>query len=118
LSAGATADAALWGADFTLAALYLRGHWGGPQPWWYWYTTLLTVIGLVFSLAAGDWAGAGFCVATLALLARDWWNRRGRKAAKAVGDKSRAVLAAIVVRAREAGTPVPEGVRACLGRLP
>lgn len=111
MSTGATADAALWGANFTLTALYLRGHWGGPQPWWRLFTTLTSVTGLVSSLAAGWWAGAGFCAATL-LLGRDWWNRRGRKAAKAIGEKGRAVLAAIVVKAREAGAPVPEGVRA------
>jgi hypothetical protein len=76
------------------------------------FTTLTSVTGLVSSLAAGWWAGAGFCAATLLLLGRDWWNRRGRKAAKAIGEKGRAVLAAIVVKAREAGAPVPEGVRA------
>jgi len=46
------------------------------------------------------------------LLGKDWWNKRGRKAARELGAKSRAALAAVVARAREAGTPLPQGVRA------
>lgn len=35
----------------------------------------------------------GFGAVLLALLASDWWNRRGRKAAKTLGAKSAALLA-------------------------
>lgn len=74
---------------------------------------LTAVTGLVLSLRHGYWAGAGFCAVTLALLLGDWWKRRGRKVAKALGLKSRAVIAGLVERAREAGpAPVPQGVRA------
>lgn len=63
----------------------------------------------------GSWFGAGWnAVLAAVLLGWDWWNRRGRKVAKLIGEKSRAVLAAVVERAREAGTrsPVPQGAGA------
>ena len=61
----------------------------------------------------GHWLDAASVAAVIAvLLGWDWWDRRGRKVAKAIGSKSRAALAAVVARAREAGTPLPEGVRA------
>jgi len=69
--------------------------------------------GLVIALFLRDWAGAGmFALSVLAALLWDWWNRESKRAAKVIGEKSRAVLAAVVERAREAGTPVPQGVRA------
>lgn len=67
---------------------------------------------LFAGILAGRWDEAGFSAAALAVLAWDWWNRKGKRAAKAAGAKSRALLAAIVVKAREAGTPLPEGARA------
>lgn len=68
--------------------------------------------GALGGLLSGRWDEVGLCAAALAVLARDWWNRRGRRVAKALGEKSRAVLAAVVAKAREAGTPLPEGARA------
>ena len=68
--------------------------------------------GLTGGILSGEWGGAALCAAALAVLGRDWWNRKGRKVAKKLGAKSRAVLAAVVARAREAGTPLPEGARA------
>lgn len=68
--------------------------------------------GALGGLLSGRWDEVGLCAAALAVLARDWWNRKGKRVAKALGEKSRAVLAAIVARAREAGTPPPEGARA------
>jgi hypothetical protein len=67
---------------------------------------------LLAGLLTGRWDEAGYSAAALAVLAWDWWNRKGKRVAKAIGAKSRAVLAAVVERAREAGTPVPQGVRA------
>jgi cobalamin biosynthesis protein CobD/CbiB len=60
-----------------------------------------------------DWLAATFqAVLVIILLGWDWWNRNGKRVAKALGEKSRAALAAIVEKAREAGSPVPERVRA------
>jgi len=60
-----------------------------------------------------DWSDAAWETAVLAvILGADWWDRRGRKTAKQLGEKSRAVVAAIVAKAREAGTPLPEGAKA------
>ena len=78
------------------------------------YTALSAAVGLAVTVQGGYWVAAGFCAGTLALLARDWWNRRGRKVARLIGEKGRAALAAVVERAREAGTrsPVPQGAGA------
>lgn len=67
---------------------------------------------LVAGLLTGQWGEAGFGAAAIAVLAWDLRNRKGKRAAKAIGAKSRAVLAAVVEKWREAGTPVPQGVRA------
>ena len=62
---------------------------------------------------AGSWFGAAWnAVLLVVLIAWDWRDRRGRKAARQLGAKSRALLAAVVAKAREAGTPLPEGVGA------
>lgn len=111
MTGGATMDAVVFGLQF-LGAVTARIF--DPQ---FLYRTRRTVAltataGLIGSLRYGYWAGAGFCAGTLVLLACDWWNRRGRKAARKLGEKSRAALAAIVERMREAGKPVPQGVRA------
>lgn len=68
--------------------------------------------GLFTGIVAGRWDEAGFCAAALAVLGWDWWNRKGKRAAMALGEKSRAALAAVVEKAREAGTPLPEGAGA------
>ena len=78
---------------------------------------LIAASGSCFLLAEcvlqGAWFGAASnAVLVAVLLGGDWWNRRGRKAARQLGAKSRAVLAAVIERAREAGTSLPEGVRA------
>ncbi len=101
-------------ANFAAAARYLRAPAAASDIWFHRVEILLVTTGLIATLAARNWVAAGFCVATLVLLARDWWNRKGRKSAKALGEKSRAALAAIVDRAREAGSPLPspEGARA------
>jgi len=76
---------------------------------------LLAVAGLGLLAAECALERAWFTVAWNAvliavILGTDWWNRKGRKAAKALGLKSRAVLAGLVEKAREAGAPLPEGV--------
>jgi hypothetical protein len=68
--------------------------------------------GVPLGILEGRWTDAGLCAGALIVLGWDWWNRRGRKVAKLIGEKSRALLAAIVERAREAGSPVPQGARA------
>lgn len=66
---------AAWGADFTLTALVLHGYRGAPGPRW--PLALAAATGLVPALVLRDWAAAGFCAATLALLGHDWRRRRG-----------------------------------------
>lgn len=62
---------------------------------------------------AGAWFGAIWNVVLLViLLGHDWWNRRGRKAAKSLGARGRAVIAGLLARLRDAVEPVPEGVPA------
>jgi hypothetical protein len=102
----------LWGVEFALTVVMLRTRSPRPLARWRQGTALLAVVGLVMSLAARDWAAAGFSAATLALLLRDWWNRKGKRAAGALGAKSAALLAAVIQKAREAGTPMPEGAGA------
>lgn len=59
----------------------------------------------------GAWFGAIWNVVLLAiLLGHDWWNRRGRKVAKSLGARGRAVIAGLLERLRDAVEPVPEGV--------
>lgn len=48
------------------------------------------------------WAVRGF---------RDWWNRRGRKAARVLGEKSRARIRKLAGALRDAGAPLPESAR-------
>jgi hypothetical protein len=38
-----------------------------------------------------------FAACIVALLIGDWWNRRGKRIAKALGEKSRMLLARLVV---------------------
>jgi hypothetical protein len=106
----ATLNAVIWAANFAMVAWFLRTQDGTSRDLGRWFEVVTASVGLVYLLVARDWAAAGFCAATLILLGWDWWNRGGRKAAKALGAKSRAALAAIVAKAREAGTPVPQGV--------
>lgn len=65
--------------------------------------------GLAWWLLEGRLEDAGFCAAALAVLAWDRWNRKGKRAAKHVGEKSRALLAAVVERLKDVAVPVPEG---------
>jgi hypothetical protein len=68
--------------------------------------------GLACALLTGRPEDAALCGLALAVLAWDRWNRKGRRAAKALGEKSRALLDAVVERLREAELPVPEGAGA------
>ena len=107
----AATAAVLWGVNLAAAAWFLYGPWE-PAAGWFRFTAVTAAIGLASSLIAGYWAAAGFCAVTLALLLGDWWRRKGKSVARQLGAKSRALLAAVVAKAREAGTPLPEGVRA------
>ncbi len=76
------------------------------------FVTGAAATGLAIGLLTGRLEDAGLSVAALAVLGWDWWNRKGKRVAKAVGAKSLAILAKVVEKARDAGTPVPQGVRA------
>lgn len=68
---------------------------------------------LVADVLDRNWVGAAVSCALIAfLLGTDWWKRGGKKAAREIGAKSRAVLAAVIEKARDAGTPLPEGAGA------
>lgn len=97
-------------ANLAGVAWLLLGPWGTPGGWWRPFETLVAVTDLAASLIGHDWAAAGFNALTLVVLARDWWNRKGRKVARQFGLKAKAAIARLVERAREAGTPVPQGV--------
>lgn len=103
---------AMYGAQYLGVIMSLR--YGGLQrmPWLRWQAAGTASIGLAFSLLNGWWPAAGFCAGTLLLLLRDWWSRRGRKAARALGMKSRALVEGLARKLREALEPVPEGARA------
>jgi hypothetical protein len=58
------------------------------------------------------WPGVALNGALLALLLGDWWKRRGLKVAKVLGERGRAVIAGLLEKVRDAGSPLPEGVRA------
>lgn len=68
-----------------------------------------TVGNVCAGLSERDWLLiAGGCASALAAAAVWWYRRRDRKRApKALGEKSRALVAALVARAREAARPRP-----------
>ena len=67
---------------------------------------------LIGDLTTGQWPGAGIAGACLlVILGRGWWNKRGGKAARELGAKSRARVEALVGALRDLGQPVPEGAR-------
>lgn len=112
MTGGAATDMLTWLGYAVLSAAVAASFSGRARQW-----RLLSCAGAGLFLAkdalSGDWLGVSMQSALLAwLLGSDWWKRRGRKVAKAIGEKSRAALAAVVARAREAGTPLPEGARA------
>ena len=87
------------------AALYWR--FGGPR--WQW---VITATGLVIEVLLRGWAAAAVTGGALvAIIGSDWWNRRGRKAARDLGAKSRARVGALLGALRDLGQPVPEGAR-------
>jgi hypothetical protein len=101
----------IWGALTLGAALWLsrpRCPFRGLR----WSVIAFAAGGLLAGVLTGRLDAAAFYAVALAVLAWDWWHRKGKRVAKAIGAKSRAVLAAVVARAREAGTPLPEGARA------
>lgn len=98
----------LFAAGMMAAAVSVLRQWGG-QAW----LTLAVAANAAFVLAdvlnrAWPWAAWNACVIAV-LLGWDWWNRKGKRAAKALGAKSAALVAGLVERVREAGGAVPEG---------
>lgn len=79
-----------------------------------WRSTVFgaAVGGLAGGFLSGRWDEAAFCAAALAVLGEDWWKRKGKRVAKALGERGRAVIAGLLEKVRDAGAPVPEGVRA------
>lgn len=99
-----------WAAVFVLVARGLRLP--GGRSWWRLSMALVVLVGLAGALAVRNWPAAEVCAATLILLTRDWWNRRGRRAAKELGAKSRARIEGLVGRTREVLQPSPQRVPA------
>lgn len=78
---------------------------------------LLAVAGLgmllTVCLLEQAWFGATWNAVLIAvILGEDWWKRKGKRAAKAAGAKSRALVENLVERVRGAVSPVPQGARA------
>lgn len=62
---------------------------------------------------AGSWFGAAWNAALLAvLLGWDFWDRKGKRAARSLGAKSRALVEGLAEKLRGALQPVPEGAGA------
>ena len=59
--------------------------------WLFWFA-----VNLAAGLAYDSKINLGIAAIAVAVLSHDWWNRRGRKIAKALGAKSRALLAKLV----------------------
>ena len=101
----------IWSCFLLVMALRLGRpgcRFGGWRP----FVTGTSAGGVIGGLLAGRWDEVAICAAVLAVLAWNRWNRKGKRAAKAIGAKSAAVLAAVVEKAREAGSPLPEGAGA------
>jgi len=96
--------AAFYGSQFlaTALTLYTRDPWFTARRRL--RTAVIVVIGLAVAVPFGYWLAAGFCVATLALLLGDWWKRGGKRVAK--------LIAGLLEKVRDAGSPAPEGIRA------
>jgi len=79
-----------------------------------WRALAATGLGSLVAVCAIEraWPGVALNGALLALLLGDWWRRKGKRIARELGAKGRAVLAAVVAKARDAGTPLPEGAGA------
>ena len=66
-----------------------------------------SLIAGVADAADGDWPGSAFSFAIVALLGWDWWRRNRKRSPRSYGAKARALLAALVRKAREAAKPRP-----------
>ena len=95
---------ALWSA--------LTGVAGSPtsrRTWFYLMWASSAGVTAVIGLAAGQWLGAGIATVSLAVALILWWlsRRRRKRAPRAYGAKSAALVADLVRRAREAARPRP-----------
>lgn len=80
---------------------------------WQAYTVTANAAAACAFLLEGTWQAAVLPAAIVAwVTGRDWWNRRGKRAARALGAKARAVRDGMLEKLREAGSPGPQGVRA------
>lgn len=79
------------------------------RTWFYlmWATTAGVIA--VVALVAADWRAAATGTANLAVALACWWlsRRRRKRAPRAYGAKSRALLAAVVTKMRETLKPRP-----------
>jgi hypothetical protein len=112
-----------WATLFTLIATLLRLHLAGPCFPFGWFAGGFGVT--LAYLVVPHWLLACIGIGHMAFGAWLWWlDRRKRKRAPALaGAKSRARIAALVRKAREAGRPrkvlrpVPGGARAVLAAV-
>ena len=98
----------LWAAAMLAGLAAFRFLALGRHREWARYGALTFALSALLGVVERDWSVAAFCAGiAILLLLWDWWNGGGRKAARQVGDKSRALLAAVIEKAREAGSPLP-----------
>jgi hypothetical protein len=99
----------------TLVEILMEKRIGARHPaiiaWWYggWMVTCVAVSAIEFASGQPGW---GIWMAACAAINGYWWwkwhNRRKRKRAMALlGAKSRALIAKLVIRQREAHQPAP-----------
>jgi hypothetical protein len=98
----------LWAQDgWLLAGAVLSVQTGRRLP-----MAASVVCSLVADLMIREWLlAAAIAVCSVIVFGRDWWDRRGRKAAREFGAKSRARVAALADALRDLGSPAPEGAR-------
>lgn len=70
---------------------------------------LAAILGTFSNILWGDWRSAAFCAVTAAWFGWCWWRRRKdrRRSLQRAGYKTRAVLARLARKAREAAQPRP-----------
>jgi hypothetical protein len=92
------------------AGIYAQKHPAFGM-WWFGVWAVASVVISAISAAERDWGWAAFLAAAAVINAWSWWDCRRRKrrkrAPRAYGAKSRALIAAIVAKARAAAKPRP-----------
>jgi hypothetical protein len=109
LHAEAAADAFAVAPVLGLALARATGcHWAFRFFW-----AVNDLGGMLAAVGTRHWLDASlFAAAGLLALLGDWWNRKGKRAAKTLGAKSQALIGRPAGKLGESPEPVPEGAGA------